>query len=137
MNARTSDRNRIRTLYLAFISLIILLILTMALSYVDLGAAHTSVGIGIAVVKTCVVAAVFMNLLAPSSTVRLASAASLLWLSFFVLFVMGDYLTRGLSETQEQRLPDAEHVASYDRVEYPDFPRSNRLPNVLEQAEEP
>ncbi len=118
MNSHTSEHNRIRSLYIAFAALIILLVATMGLSFVHLGASHTSVGLAIAVVKTLVIAAVFMNLLAPSSTVRLVSVASLLWLSFFVLFVMGDYLTRGLAETQEHRLRDGDHVDSYDRVQY-------------------
>lgn len=118
MNSHASNHNRIRSLYIAFASLMVLLVATMGMSFVDLGAAHTSVGIGIAIVKTLLVAAVFMNLLTPSSTVRLVSAASLLWLSFFVLFVMGDYLTRGLAETQEHRLHIGDHVTSYDRVEY-------------------
>ncbi|GAA4468005.1 hypothetical protein [Novipirellula rosea] len=110
--------DRLKSLYAAFSALILLLMATIGLSFVDLGAAHTSVGIGIALVKTLIVAAVFMNLLAPNSTVRLASAASMLWLSFLILFVMGDYLTRGWAETQERRLENADHYTSYDRVEY-------------------
>lgn len=119
--------NRIRSLYIAFGSLIVLLVATIGLSFVDLGSAHTTAGIGIAVVKTLVVAGVFMNLFAPSGTVRLVSVASLLWLSFFVLFVMGDYLTRGIAETQEYRLRDGNHVTSYDRVEYPE-PSTSTVP---------
>ncbi len=118
MNAHSSHHKRIRSLYLAFAALMVLLIATMGLSFVNLGSAHTSVGLSIAAAKTLVVAGVFMNLLTSSTTVRLVSAASLLWLSFFVLFVMGDYVTRGQSETQEHGLTNGDHVASYDRVEY-------------------
>lgn len=127
MNSHPFTQNRIRSLHIAFGSLVVLLVATMGLSFVDLGSAHTAVGIGIAVVKTLVVAGVFMNLFAPSGTVRLVSVASLLWLSFFVLFVMGDYLTRGMAETQERRLRDSNHVTSYDRVEYPE-PSASTVP---------
>ena len=118
MNTQSQTHNRIKSLYLTFFGLMILLIATMALSFVDLGSAHTSVGLGIAVLKTLLVAIVFMNLAKSSNTTRLTSFAALLWLSFFILCVMGDYLTRGWDEPQQHTLRQGDHFTSYDRVEY-------------------
>lgn len=119
MNTHSShSSHRMRSLYWTFAALMILLVATIGLSFADLGAAHTAVGLGIAVAKTLLVMLFFMNLIRSSQTVRLASGASLVWLSFFILCVMSDYLTRGWEETQQSTLPQADHYTSYDRVEY-------------------
>jgi cytochrome c oxidase subunit 4 len=118
MTTHSSTYQRVKSLYATFFALMLLLAATMALSFVDLGAAHTSVGLGIAIVKTLLVMFVFMNLPRSSTTVRLASGASLIWLSFFVLCVMGDYLTRGWDETQQHSLQQGDHYKAFDRVRY-------------------
>lgn len=110
--------SRAKSLYLTFLALMVLLAATMGLSFVDLGAAHASVGIGIAIIKMLLVMLVFMNLVRSSQTVWLASAVSLIWLSFFVTCVMADYLSRGWDATQQPTLRQGDHYISYDRVRY-------------------
>ena len=107
-----------KSLYLAFASLMGLLIATIALNFVPLGAMHVWIGLGIAFTKTIVVVVVFMGLTKSIGAARLAAGASLLWLSFAMILVMADYMTRGWDETQEHELINSDQFTSYDRVEY-------------------
>ena len=108
-----------KSLYLAFASLVGLLVATIAIHFVPLGAAHVWVGLGIAMTKSVVVALVFMGLTKTIGAARLAAGASLLWLSFAILLAMADYTTRGWDEAQEHELKASDHSTTYDRVEYP------------------
>jgi caa(3)-type oxidase subunit IV len=91
---------------------------TIAINFVPLGTAHLWVGLGIAMTKTIVVVLVFMGLTRTTGAARLAASASILWLSFAILLVMADYLTRGWDETQEHELKKGDRYTTYDRVEY-------------------
>ncbi|MEO8497822.1 MAG: cytochrome C oxidase subunit IV family protein [Planctomycetota bacterium] len=107
-----------KSLYLAFAGLLALLIATIAINFAPLGGAHVWIGLGIAVTKTIVVVVIFMGLTRSPRAARLAAGAGLLWLSFAIIFVMADYMTRGWDETQEPGLKRSEHFTTYDRVEY-------------------
>lgn len=82
-------------LFLIFVALVALTFLTVALSFLDLGAWHTVVGAGIAVVKALLVALFFMELRKSSGLNWLAVAAALFWLGTLHVLTLTDYLTRG------------------------------------------
>lgn len=107
-----------KSLYVAFASLLALLIATIAINFVPLGAAHLWIGLGIAITKTVVVVLAFMGLTRSPGAARLAAGASVLWLSFAIVLVMSDYMTRGWGETQEHDLKKSDRYTAYDRVEY-------------------
>ncbi len=107
-----------KSLFLVFAALIMLLIATIAIYFVPLGQANTWLALGIAGTKTLLVVIVFMGLARSSGAMRLAAGAGVLWLTFAVVLVMADYMTRGWNETQVRDLRESDHYTTYDRVEY-------------------
>jgi cytochrome c oxidase subunit IV len=64
------------------------------LAYVPMGRFNTMVSIGIACLKTALVAVFFMHLRRPVPLLRLAGMASLLWLFFMFALTLADILQR-------------------------------------------
>jgi cytochrome c oxidase subunit 4 len=83
-----------RTYYSVFAGLIGLTILTVGISFLDLGAWHTVVGLTIGVVKALLVALFFMHLLYSPKANWLAIGAGLFWLGILLVLTMSDYLAR-------------------------------------------
>lgn len=83
-----------RTYYIVFAALITLTIATVAVSFVELGPWHTTVGVLIGVVKASLVALVFMGLLHSSKASWMAVLAGLWWLALLMGLTIADYLTR-------------------------------------------
>ena len=77
-----------------WIALLVLLALTTASAYVDLGAGNTLANLAIAAVKVGLVAVFFMHLKTADGAVRLAAGAALLFLSILAFLAFGDFLTR-------------------------------------------
>lgn len=77
-----------------WLALLALLGLTLALAYVPLGKLNTVSAIGIAFAKALLVALFFMHLKQPDPLLRLAGAATLLWLFFMFSLTLADILTR-------------------------------------------
>ena len=82
------------TYYLVFAALIGLTLLTVGISFLDLGAGHTVAGLAIAVVKALLVALFFMHLLYSDKANWLAIGAGLFWLGILLVLTLSDYLTR-------------------------------------------
>jgi cytochrome c oxidase subunit 4 len=82
------------TYYFVFAALIGLTLLTVGISFLDLGAGHTVVGLAIAVVKGLLVVLFFMHLLYSDKPNWLAIGAGLFWLGILLLLTLSDYLTR-------------------------------------------
>ena len=82
-------------LYVTFGVLMVLLAATVTADHFLEGVTGTVTGLSISVTKTALIVLIFMNLRWSSALIRLASIAAVLWLSFALMFVMGDYLTRG------------------------------------------
>ena len=87
----------IRTYAGIFAALIALTALTIALSFVHLGALHTPVGLLIAVTKATLVTLFFMHLWHASRLSWLIAAAGVFWLVIMMGLTMSDYLTRSWS----------------------------------------
>ncbi|HTU21421.1 MAG TPA: cytochrome C oxidase subunit IV family protein [Gemmataceae bacterium] len=83
-----------RTYYTVFAALIALTLLTVAVSFLELGAWHTTVGVLIGAVKASLVILFFMHLLHSSRMSWLAVLAGLFWLAILMGLTLSDYLTR-------------------------------------------
>ncbi len=83
-----------KTYYATFAALAALTVLTVLLSFVELGAWHTPVGLGIATIKALLVALIFMHLLHSGRLAWLAILAGLFWLGILMGLTLTDYLTR-------------------------------------------
>jgi len=89
-------KSQVKTYSLVYLFLMLLLALTVVLSYIPLGNFGTPASLLIACLKSLLVLLFFMNLRYRSPSFRLVALASLLWL-FFLFGITGvDYLTRGL-----------------------------------------
>jgi len=83
-----------RIYYTVFAALIALTLLTVCVSFLELGAWHTTVGVLIGVVKASLVILFFMHLLHSSRASWLAVLAGLFWLAILMTLTLSDYLTR-------------------------------------------
>jgi cytochrome c oxidase subunit 4 len=83
-----------RTYLNVFAALIALTVLTVAVSFFELGAWHTTVGVLIGVVKAALVGLFFMHLLYSSQASWLAAVAGLFWFLILMALTLTDYLTR-------------------------------------------
>jgi cytochrome c oxidase subunit IV len=83
-----------RTYYSVFAALIALTLLTVGVSFLELGAWHTTIGVLIGVVKATLVVLFFMHLLHSSRASWLAVLAGLFWLGILMVLTLSDYLTR-------------------------------------------
>jgi caa(3)-type oxidase subunit IV len=103
-------------LYVTFGLLMLLLAATVTADQFLKGTAGTAAGLSISVLKTALIVAVFMNLRGSTALIRLASVAAVLWLSFALMFVMGDYITRGWNESEDHLLRHAADVSSFQEM---------------------
>src|SRR5262249_7004557 len=83
-----------RTYLAVYCLLIALTILTVGISFLNLGAWHSAVGLTIAVCKGLLVALFFMHLLYSSKLTSIMAVASLFWLGILLTLTLTDYLTR-------------------------------------------
>jgi cytochrome c oxidase subunit 4 len=83
-----------RTYYGIFSALIALTLLTVGVSFLELGTWHTTVGVLIGVVKATLVALFFMHLLHSPRASWLAALAGLFWFGILMGLTLSDYLTR-------------------------------------------
>ena len=83
-----------RTYFRVFAALIALTLLTVSVSFLDLGAWHTTIGVLIGVAKATLVGLFFMHLLHSSRASWLAILAGLFWLLILMSLTLSDYLTR-------------------------------------------
>ncbi len=83
-----------RTYYQVFGALIALTVLTVGISFFDLGEWHAVAGLGIGAVKATLVVLIFMHLLYSSRLTWVVLAAGLFWLGIMLVLTLSDYLTR-------------------------------------------
>ena len=93
MSAQASPQRR--TLFLIYVSLIVLLVLTAIGAKLPLSArVHDLLAFGISVVKTILIVLVFMEVHYTKGVVRVFAGAGLVWLFLLFLLTFTDYLTR-------------------------------------------
>jgi cytochrome c oxidase subunit 4 len=83
-----------RTYYLVFAALIALTLVTVFVSFLELGPWHTTIGVLIGVVKASLVGLFFMHLIHSSKASWLAVIAGLFWFAILIGLTLTDYLTR-------------------------------------------
>lgn len=83
-----------RTIFYAWITLIVLLALTFGSSFLPLGKGLVFVNYGIAITKTAIVLWIFMEMRERDGFQRLALAVGFIWLSFLFILSFSDILTR-------------------------------------------
>jgi cytochrome c oxidase subunit IV len=82
------------TYYAVYAALIALTLLTVGVSFFDLGAYNLAVGLGIGAIKATLVALFFMHLLHSTRLTWVVIGASLFWLGILMVLTLSDYLTR-------------------------------------------
>jgi cytochrome c oxidase subunit IV len=80
--------------YLVFAALIFLTLLTVGLSFLDIGTWHTMVGLTIATCKSVLVMLFFMHVLYSSRLTWIVIGGALFWLGILMALTAADYLTR-------------------------------------------
>jgi cytochrome c oxidase subunit 4 len=91
----THETSSVRTLILAFLSLMVLLALTVWGSFIDVGALRATVAVAVAIAKALIVMIFFMHLRGSNRIVWTVAGAGFLWLSFLLVLTIGDFITRG------------------------------------------
>lgn len=81
--------------FVVFGALMVLTVLTVAVSRIDLGALNTAVALAIAVVKAAVVILWFMHVIHSPRLTWIVVIASVIWLGVLFVLTFSDYLTRG------------------------------------------
>jgi len=76
-------------------ALLLLLLLTIGLAYVDLGSLNTAVALLISAAKAALILLFFMHLRRASGLTRLAAGVGFFWLGILLAHTLSDYLTRG------------------------------------------
>jgi len=71
-----------------------LLLLTVGISYIDLGALNTVVAMLISLVKGALILLFFMHLRHGSGLIRIAAMAGVFWLGILFVLALSDFLTR-------------------------------------------
>ena len=84
----------IRPHLLPLAGLLILLALTAASSFFNLGAGNFTVTMLISIAKMLLIASFFMELRKPGTLFRLAACTGLLWLTIYLMLILADYATR-------------------------------------------
>lgn len=106
-----------KPLFVTFFILLVLLVATVAVAMVPLGAWNVWLAVAIAATKTLLVVTIFMGLNRATGVVRMAATVGLLWLSFALILVMADSMTRGWHETQAGNLKGGVHPDTFDRTQ--------------------
>lgn len=75
-------------------ALMALLVLTLVVAYLPLGAINTPLGIAIGLVKAALVALLFMELARSSALTRLAAMAGLVFMTVLFALTLADVLSR-------------------------------------------
>jgi cytochrome c oxidase subunit 4 len=82
------------TYFVVFAALVALTVLTVSVSFLELGSWHTPVGVGVGIVKALLVVLFFMHLWGSTRLTWLVVAAALFWFGILIALTLSDYLTR-------------------------------------------
>ncbi|HZZ71966.1 MAG TPA: cytochrome C oxidase subunit IV family protein [Pirellulales bacterium] len=82
--------------FIVYGALLLLTLLTVGVSFVDLGRWHLIVGLGIAAAKGALVILIFMHAWYSARLTWIMFAGGLFWFAILVAFTLSDYLTRSL-----------------------------------------
>ena len=83
-----------RTYLAIFVALMVLLGITVAVAYVDLGKFNLAAAMAIAVAKAALIVAFFMHLRSARRLTWVFAGAGFFWLAIMLVLAMTDYATR-------------------------------------------
>lgn len=83
------------TYYLVSLALAVLLVVTVAAAYVDVGRLNVVVALAIATAKAVLIMLFFMHLKYSPPLVRLVAVGGFVWLGILLVITMSDYIARG------------------------------------------
>ena len=86
----------VRTYIWVFFGLLALTLATTEIARIDLGPFNSLAAMLIAASKTMLVVLFFMHMKWSTYRTQIVAAAGLFWLAIMIVFVLSDYLTRGL-----------------------------------------
>jgi cytochrome c oxidase subunit 4 len=89
-----SQDTHLRSLFIVYVSLMVLLVLTVAVSFKDMGELNIIVAMLIAVTKAVMVVMIFMHVKDSGKLVWVFASASFLWLAIMFTLTFSDYGTR-------------------------------------------
>ena len=84
-----------KTYFAVWVALLLLLLVTVAVSYIHLGWLNPAAAVGIAVVKATIIILYFMHVRYSPRLVWVFVAAGFFWLCILFAITFSDYLTRG------------------------------------------
>ena len=84
----------IRAAIMTYVGLMALLAITVASTFVPLGAGNSLVNLAVAVAKAALIGGVFMHLRRSGMLVSLAVVVLLFWIAMMYGMTLNDYLTR-------------------------------------------
>jgi len=84
----------LRTYLLVWVALMVLLALTVASSYVKLGAFNLAVSMAISLAKTALVMTLYMELRREHGTIRVFAITGFCWLGLMIAPIVADIATR-------------------------------------------
>ncbi len=93
-DAHGHDDDDLRTMQIVFAALMGLLVLTVAVAYVDFGVFTLPVAMGIAVVKALMIMVYFMHLSHESMLVRIFAVSGFVSLGCLFAITFADYIAR-------------------------------------------
>lgn len=96
-HAAPHHRASLLAYFAVFFALMVMTVVTVAVSRVDLGAMNTLVAMAIAVVKATIVILWFMHVLHSPRLTWIVVISSFLWLAVLFVLMFSDYLTRAWS----------------------------------------
>lgn len=85
----------VKTYLTVFFALLVLMIITVAVAFVDLGLFSDVIAMSIAVAKTLLIVLFFMHVRFSSRLTWVFAAAGLMWFFILVGITLSDYSTRG------------------------------------------
>ncbi len=85
----------VKTYFIVYLSLMVLLVVTVAVAFNNFGPFNLSVAMGVAGVKTVLIVLYFMHMKYSPKLIWLYAGAGFFWLFMLILLTMGDYLSRG------------------------------------------
>src|SRR5262245_1512932 len=99
MSTATAQHGGLAPYYAVFAALLVLTGVTVAVAYVDLGAANAIVAIVIAMVKASLVLVYFMHLRFSSRLTWVWAGLGFFWLFVLIAFTLADEISRGWLRT--------------------------------------
>jgi cytochrome c oxidase subunit 4 len=110
----TSHSSHVKSYLTVYVSLLVLVIVTVAAAHVKTGSWAFPIAMAIAVTKMVLIVAIFMHAKDEFPLIRVVATAGVFWLGILLTFLMSDYITR--HDVVPAHLPIDGSAAVYERI---------------------